>query len=294
VRIGKRVTQVYVGAGRRGEVAAEAVALRRRQRETAAREVAAEEARLREVEAPLAELCTAVHLLARVELVLQGYHQHDRGQWRLRRRWHEPTDSPDPRADPGTKDAADLRQVLDALAGWSAGAEEGDYWALCELRRTLASNPGVWQAVAALARRVEEALIQRVSGKNLLLAECLRLRLQALKDELGGRSPAERLLGQCLTASGVWLYCLDVLILEYLDALTTQTEGTGRPRVRLLLSLGGAAHRRHSASLWMLMRLRRLLRPPPPSYGLAGRLDRTPPRPVAAARAVAGTVPVTN
>jgi hypothetical protein len=294
VRIGKRVTQVYIGGGRAGEVAAEAIAVRRRQREIAAHELAAEEAQLRATESLVLELCAAATVLARATLVGQGHHQHNRGQWRLRRRWHEPTDSADPRVDPGPETMVDPRQVLGALAGLSARAEEGDLRSLGQLRLALTRCPCVWQAAADLARRVEEELIQRVSGHNLLFAECLRLRLQAVKDELGGRSPAERLLGQCLTASGVWVYHLDALTLQFLDALPTQTEGTGRPRVRLLLSLGGSAHRRHSASLRMLMRLRRLLPPRPPAFGLAGRLDRTPPRPAAAARAVAGTVPVTN
>jgi hypothetical protein len=173
----------------------------------------------------------------------------------------------------------------------SSRAEEGDYWALCELRRTLARCHGVWQAAGELARQVEGKLIELACGTNLLFGECLRLRLQALLDELGGRSPAERLLGQCLTASGVWVYYLDVLTLQYLDA--TQTEGTGLPRVRLLLSLGRAAHRRQSASLSMLMRLRRLL-PPPSALGAAGQLDRPPPRPVVAVRASPAPAPVKN
>jgi hypothetical protein len=288
VRIGKRVTQVYVGRGRAGEVAAAAVALRRRQREAAARELAAEEAGLREVEASVLEAGAWATVLARVELVVRGYHQHDRGEWRKRRRAPEPPDQVDPGTAPDPETTADPRQVLGALAGLSVRAERGDPAALCELRRTLARSSGVWQAAADLAGRVEEALIERASGTNLLLAESMRFRLRDLKHEMGGLSPspAERLVIESLVASWVWL--------NHLDALTLQAEDPSLPRVRLLLSLVGAAHRRHIAAVRLLRTLGRLLKPPPSSFGLAGRLDRTPPRPVGAARAVAGTVPVTN
>jgi hypothetical protein len=275
--------RIYLGSGRVAKAAAEADERLRLARQAAANKLAAEEAQLRETEASLAELCAAAHVLGRACLVADGLHQHSRGEWRRRRRWQEPTDLPDPRTGPDPETAADPREVLGALARMSSGAEGGDPAELGKLRRVLDRSPGVWQAVGELARQVEATLIELACGTNLLLAECLRLRLQALKDELGGRSPAERLLGQCLTATGIWVYYLDALTIQYLDALTTQ-DGS-RPRVRLLLSLGGAAHRRHSANLWMLMRLRRLLRPPPTAFGLAGRPDRAPPRPVAAARA---------
>jgi hypothetical protein len=132
-RLGRRVVRRYLGTGAAGELVAAAVALRRRQRETAARELAAEEAQLRATETLVLELCAAAAVLARATLVGQGHHQHNRGQWRRRRRWHEPADLPDPRADPNPETSADPRQVLGALARLSARAEEGDARSLCQL-----------------------------------------------------------------------------------------------------------------------------------------------------------------
>jgi hypothetical protein len=110
-----------------------------------------------------------------------------------------------------------------------------------------------------------------------------------MKDELAGPSPspAELLVIESLAASWVWLNHLDALTMQVVDSLSPG-------RVRMLLSLGSPAHRRFSRAVRMLMTLRRLLTPPPPAVGAAGRLDRAPPRPAAAARGVAGTVPVTN
>jgi hypothetical protein len=277
-RVRGRPRRIYLGCGRVGEQAAAADAQRRLERETAARELAAEEARLREAEAPLAQLCTEVHILGRACLVAEGFHQHARGQWRRRRRGQEPTGRPHASADPDPQ-AADPPQDLGALAALLQSAEQGGHWALCELRWVFASSPGVWQAAADLAGRVEAGLIQRVSGQNLLLAECLRLHLRAMKDELAGPSPlpAESLLVQCVTATWTWV--------NYLGCLAAQADYSSAARVNLLVRLVSAAHRRHIAAVRMLMTLRRLSKPPPSSCGLAGRLDRTPPRPVAAARA---------
>jgi hypothetical protein len=282
------ITSVYLGTGAAGELVAAADARCRLARETAARELAAEEAQLREVEASVLELCTAATLLARAALVAQGLHRHG-GQWRKRRHAPQPSDHPDAGGDPGAPAPADHRQTLDTVRCLSELAERGDPGALRQLRRVLASRPGVWKSLSELGRQVEEALIQRVSSPNLLLAECLRLHLQAMKGELGGPSPspAELLVIESLAASWVWLNHLDALTIQVVDSLSPA-------RVRMLLSLGSPAHRRFSRAVRMLMTLRRLQRPPASSFGLARPPDRPPPRPAAAARAVAGTVPVAN
>jgi hypothetical protein len=287
-RLGDQPVRRYIGTGRAGELAAAGDERRRLEREAAACALAAEEARLREAEAPLLELCAAAHLLARAALVAAGFHQHDRGQWRRRRRRQGPTGQPHAGADPDPQEAADPPQGLGALANLSARAEQGDPLALSELCRALASSSGVWKAPGELAQRVEATLIQRASGTNLLLAECQQRHVRAMKDELGGPSPspAERLVTESLAASWTWV--------NYLDCLAAQAEDVSPARVNMLLSLVSAAERRFFGAVRLFTTLRRLLRPPPSSFGLAGRLDRTPPRPVAAARAVAGTIPVTN
>jgi hypothetical protein len=75
---------VYVGAAGSpaAELAAAADHLRRLGRDAADRERHAEQARQREAEAPLLDLCELTDVLARAALVLAGYHRHDRGEWR--------------------------------------------------------------------------------------------------------------------------------------------------------------------------------------------------------------------
>ena len=91
-RAGGRPVRRYVGAA--GSPAAERAAadadLRRLEREAAARERLAEQARQREVERPLVRLCALSDVLTRAALLASGFHRHHRGQWR-RRRESEPT-----------------------------------------------------------------------------------------------------------------------------------------------------------------------------------------------------------
>ena len=92
-RVGGRPRTVYVGAADdpAAELAAAADHLRRLGREAAARERQAEQARHQEVEAPLVRLCAASDVLTRAALLAAGFHRHDRGPWRRRRREPEPT-----------------------------------------------------------------------------------------------------------------------------------------------------------------------------------------------------------
>ena len=91
VRIGGRPRRQYAGAGPAAELAAAVDELRRLERAVEAREWQAEEARLREAEAPLLELCGVTETLIRAALLAAGFHQHDRGVWR-RCREPRPTD----------------------------------------------------------------------------------------------------------------------------------------------------------------------------------------------------------
>ena len=83
-RVAGRPVRRYVGAGgsAAAQLAAAADDLRRLEREVTARERHAERERLRGAEAPLLELCAVTDVLARAALVVAGYRQHDRGDWR--------------------------------------------------------------------------------------------------------------------------------------------------------------------------------------------------------------------
>ena len=86
-RLCGRTRRVYVGAAGSpaAELAAAADDLRRLEREVAARERQAEQARQQDAEAPLLQLCQMTDALTRAALLAAGFRQHDRGAWRKRR-----------------------------------------------------------------------------------------------------------------------------------------------------------------------------------------------------------------
>jgi hypothetical protein len=67
----------YVGTGPAAELAAAADDLRRLERALEARERQAEQARFREAEVPLLQLCRLTDTLTRAALVAAGYYRHD-------------------------------------------------------------------------------------------------------------------------------------------------------------------------------------------------------------------------
>jgi hypothetical protein len=91
-KVGGVPHRVYLGAAHSpaAELAAAADDLRRLQREVQARERKAEQDHLRQAETPLLELCLGTEQLARAALLAGGFHQHDRGLWRIRREPNTP------------------------------------------------------------------------------------------------------------------------------------------------------------------------------------------------------------
>ena len=82
---GGRVVREYIGGGVLGQFAAQMDAEDRQAREEEAAAWREEQERIRKLEEPVEELCEATDLLVRAALLASGYHQHNRGEWRLRR-----------------------------------------------------------------------------------------------------------------------------------------------------------------------------------------------------------------
>ena len=82
---GGRVLRQYVGGGILGEVAAQMDVEDRQRRNEEAAGWTQEQERMRRLEQPVEELCEATDLLVRATFLALGYHQHNRGEWRLRR-----------------------------------------------------------------------------------------------------------------------------------------------------------------------------------------------------------------
>lgn len=84
-KVNGRVVREYVGGGLTGELAASQDARRREERAAAAAALRALEAQHAPLDDHTEELWEMTGLVIRGALVLAGYHQHHRGEWRKRR-----------------------------------------------------------------------------------------------------------------------------------------------------------------------------------------------------------------
>jgi hypothetical protein len=140
--------------------------------------------------------------------------------------------------------------ILDALV---ARAEQGDQDALPKLRRFLDEDPAVWQAVADLVRRAEDAQIKVAAGGDLLLRESLRRKLQEIRDEISGKdpSPLEKLLIDRIAITWLMATNADVQVVEARDVSIKQATFLNRRAEQ--------AHRRFSFAVRQLASVRKLL-----------------------------------
>jgi hypothetical protein len=146
---------------------------------------------------------------------------------------------------------------MDRLAELVQRAQQGDVTALPLLREALEADPAVWQEYGDLAAQAQEAWLQLLAGTDYLLAESVRLKLGALRRELGaaGASPLEKLLIERIVAC--WLQT------HYADALYAQAKGPGStPSVRQeLMKRQESSQRRYLAAIKQLALVRKLLKP---------------------------------
>jgi hypothetical protein len=83
-----RLVREYVGGGVLGQLAADVDGLARQTRLAERQERTAECERIAAIEGPIVAFGRAVDLAVSCELLVAGYHRHDRGPWR-RRRGHQ-------------------------------------------------------------------------------------------------------------------------------------------------------------------------------------------------------------
>lgn len=84
-RVGGQVVREYVGGGLIGALTADEDAEQQARRAREAADLKAERERWEALEAPLKSLDARASALMRATLLLAGYRQHDRGEWRKRR-----------------------------------------------------------------------------------------------------------------------------------------------------------------------------------------------------------------
>jgi hypothetical protein len=147
------------------------------------------------------------------------------------------------------------RHEHEELARLLHRAEQGDYSVLAKLRAALDGDARLWAHYGDLAMQAIGSLIQLAAWPNLLLAESLLRKVQALKEELAGESPSalDKLLAERVAAT--WLQA------NYFDGLMAQAQAASEGRSRLLQAQQDAAHRRHLAALKTLAVVRKLLKP---------------------------------
>jgi hypothetical protein len=85
IRDGPQVKRLYFGAGAAGQRAAWEDICRRLEQDYQAWQRHQEEENVQDAAAPLDALIEATDLLARASLLAAGYHQHNHGEWRLKK-----------------------------------------------------------------------------------------------------------------------------------------------------------------------------------------------------------------
>jgi hypothetical protein len=85
IRVGGRVRTQYFGGGLTGECAAAMDQLAKLERLEGRERLRDHLERERRADAALGRLGEAARLLAHAALLAAGYHQHDRGEWRMKR-----------------------------------------------------------------------------------------------------------------------------------------------------------------------------------------------------------------
>jgi hypothetical protein len=133
-------------------------------------------------------------------------------------------------------------------------AQRGDEKTLPALRELL-NKPHIVEACGDLAAHAENALIRKLSGKDLALSEGLRRKLGALRAELAGPTPTplERMLVGRVVACWLHLY--------HLEAVYAGQDGMSLELAQHYQKCTDRAHKRYLSAIKTLALVRRLALP---------------------------------
>jgi hypothetical protein len=136
-------------------------------------------------------------------------------------------------------------------------AQGGDASALPALREMLKQSVGLVDMLGGdLARQAEAALVVRAAGKNHALKEALYRKLDLLRAELSGPSPApvERLLVERVVACWLQVHYADAIYSQGLENFSMEQAEHHQRRM-------DGAHRRYLSALRTLALVRKLALP---------------------------------
>lgn len=159
------------------------------------------------------------------------------------------TDGPDPKQpQPGNAESTPsaLQVVLNR-------ARAGDYAVLPELKQVLDEDPSIWQRCYQLVSMTEQAWLDKIAEKNLLLSQSIRRHVEQLKRDLAGPSPSplEQLLAERIVVC--WLG------VQHAELAESAGDAGGGPVAQMRLRRLDAATRRFLAATKALAVTRRLM-----------------------------------
>jgi len=151
---------------------------------------------IQSLETQLQTLTTIVRTFVAASLLGQGFHQHQRGDWR---RWrHLPISHQQEGACTMEEFSIPMESgtSYDSLQSLVQQAQEGDTSILPTIRTLLDQVPALWENSHVLAHQVEKAWTNALSGQDLMSKEIIAREVEGLRSQLLGPQPTplEKLL----------------------------------------------------------------------------------------------------
>jgi hypothetical protein len=140
---------------------------------------------------------------------------------------------------------------LEEINGLVARAKQGDKEVVPELRAALKEMPELARRFGHPAEKVEQVIIEKYVGENLLAKEAISRTLKLMREELAGvdPTPLERLLTERVVATWLQLQFFEQLYFHNVGKLTI-------PQDEYYLKRIDRAHKRHLSAVRTLAQAR--------------------------------------
>ena len=180
-RVNGRVIKKYYGTGPRAQEAY----LTDKQRQELRDQERATRKLIEALDSQTDTLNCITRTLVKAHLLLAGYHQHHRGDWRKRSKQIITQQEGDSMITTLT-----VQEIpsIDDLEPLIQKAMTGDEASLIAIRTFFDQTPTIWQEAFNITKKVETAWIQTIAGKDLLTREGLERQVNSLKTTLIAQS----------------------------------------------------------------------------------------------------------